>query len=123
MLLFINALLFMYRAFSSLISSNSSLWNTSRTNFRGGAICWDGSRVFPRCCAFQVTWFTSGALHPELSQRYIIMQKIITYVIIIWQFISFQKYRKLIKIEDDVAALRKKLNPVKAASIDTELEL
>lgn len=64
------ALYFMYRAFSSLISSNSCLWNTSRMNFRGGAICWDGSRVFPRCCAFQVTWFISGASHPELPQRY-----------------------------------------------------
>ena len=62
----------MHRVFSFLISLNSSLWNTSRTNFRGGAICWDGSRVFPRCYAFQVTWFISGALHPELPQRYII---------------------------------------------------
>jgi hypothetical protein len=37
--------------------------------------------------------------------------------------IFFQKFRKLVKIEDDVAALRKKLNPIKAAAIDTEFEL
>jgi len=69
------------RAFSSLISSNSSPWNTLRTNFRGGAIYWDGSRVFPRCYAFQVTWFTFGALHPELPQRYIISQEITRVII------------------------------------------
>lgn len=64
------------RAFLSLISSNSSPWNTLRTIFHGGAIYWDGSRVFPRCYAFHVTWFIFGALHPELPQRYIISQEI-----------------------------------------------
>lgn len=37
--------------------------------------------------------------------------------------LSLQKYRKLIRIEDDVAALRKKLNPSKAAAINAEFEL
>ncbi|XP_012233010.1 sodium- and chloride-dependent GABA transporter 1 [Linepithema humile] len=48
------------------------------------------------------------------------------YMIYIWNVTpgtTSEKYRKLIKIEDDVAALRKKLNPVKAAAIDTEFEL
>ncbi|KYN03154.1 Sodium- and chloride-dependent GABA transporter 1 [Cyphomyrmex costatus] len=48
------------------------------------------------------------------------------YMIYIWCVTSgttSEKYRKLIKIEDDVAALRKKLNPVKAAAIDAEYEL
>ncbi|KAL6441411.1 hypothetical protein ACFW04_003554 [Cataglyphis niger] len=48
------------------------------------------------------------------------------YMIYIWNVTSgttSEKFRKLIKIEDDVAALRKKLNPVKAAAIDTEFEL
>ncbi|KYM92315.1 Sodium- and chloride-dependent GABA transporter 1 [Atta colombica] len=48
------------------------------------------------------------------------------YMIYIWCVTSgttSEKYRKLIKIEDDVAALRKKLNPIKAAAIDAEFEL
>ncbi|XP_071645280.1 GABA neurotransmitter transporter-1B isoform X1 [Temnothorax longispinosus] len=48
------------------------------------------------------------------------------YMIYIWSVTpgtTSEKYRKLIKIEDDVAALRKKLNPVKAAAIDAEFEL
>ncbi|XP_036149871.1 sodium- and chloride-dependent GABA transporter 1 isoform X2 [Monomorium pharaonis] len=48
------------------------------------------------------------------------------YMIYIWIVTpgtTSEKYRKLIKIEDDVAALRKKLNPVKAAAIDAEFEL
>ncbi|EFN64415.1 Sodium- and chloride-dependent GABA transporter 1 [Camponotus floridanus] len=48
------------------------------------------------------------------------------YMIYIWNVTSgttSEKYRKLIKIEDDIAALRKKLNPVKAAAIDAEFEL
>ncbi|XP_011882963.1 PREDICTED: sodium- and chloride-dependent GABA transporter 1-like isoform X1 [Vollenhovia emeryi] len=48
------------------------------------------------------------------------------YMIYIWLVTpgtTSEKYRKLIKIEDDVAALRKKLNPIKAAAIDTEFEL
>ncbi|KAM0727670.1 Sodium and chloride-dependent GABA transporter 1 [Formica fusca] len=48
------------------------------------------------------------------------------YMIYIWNVTSgttSEKFRKLIKIEDDVAALRKNLNPAKAAAIDTEFEL
>lgn len=48
------------------------------------------------------------------------------YMIYIWNVTSgttSEKYRKLIKIEDDVAALRKKLSPAKAAVIDAEFEL
>ncbi|XP_011688581.1 PREDICTED: sodium- and chloride-dependent GABA transporter 1 isoform X2 [Wasmannia auropunctata] len=48
------------------------------------------------------------------------------YMIYIWCVTSgttSEKYRKLIKIEDDIAALRKKLNPIKAAAIDAEFEL
>ncbi|XP_032671695.1 sodium- and chloride-dependent GABA transporter 1-like [Odontomachus brunneus] len=48
------------------------------------------------------------------------------YMIYIWYVTpgtTSEKYRKLIKIEDNVAALRKKLNPSKAAVINAEFEL
>ncbi|XP_025157242.1 sodium- and chloride-dependent GABA transporter 1 isoform X2 [Harpegnathos saltator] len=48
------------------------------------------------------------------------------YMIYIWYVTpgtTSEKYRKLIKIDDDVAALRKKLNPSKAAAINAEFEL
>jgi len=80
-LLFLHYISYAHRVSSFLISLNLSLWNISRMIFHGGVTYWGGSRVSPRCCAFQVTCSTSGALHLELPQRCVTSRKRFTYML------------------------------------------
>ncbi|KYN18288.1 Sodium- and chloride-dependent GABA transporter 1 [Trachymyrmex cornetzi] len=95
-----------------------------RTNFVSGVFIFNIIKFVPvKYLTYEFPWWSHllGWLAGLSS-----MLCIPGYMIYIWCVTSgttSEKYRKLIKIEDDVAALRKKLNPVKAAAIDAEFEL